>query len=74
MTPNDLSKAPWTQEQVDNLNAFQQMGSFHPFTCGGSNCREVLVATSDGWRCPKCDYTQQWAHKFMTAYTGDPTP
>lgn len=23
-----------------------------------------LVATLDGWICPTCDYTQNWAHAF----------
>ena len=26
---------------------------------------EVLIATPDGWICPSCDYTQDWAHGFM---------
>jgi hypothetical protein len=28
-------KAPFTEEQVNNLNLFQQNTRFHPFTCGG---------------------------------------
>ena len=60
-----MIKAPWTDEQVKNLNDYQGAGVFHPFTCGGTNCREDLVATPTGWVCPKCDYTQNWAHDFM---------
>lgn len=45
----------------------------HPFTCAnrseGHPFRDgdygVLVATVDGWTCPDCDYTQDWAHTFM---------
>jgi hypothetical protein len=25
-----------------------------------------LIATEGGWICPVCDYTQNWAHNFMT--------
>jgi hypothetical protein len=24
-----------------------------------------LVALNDGWHCPSCDYTQDWAHGMM---------
>jgi hypothetical protein len=64
---------PWTQEQADALNHFQQFGRMHPFTCGSGNRidaahldREgVLFATPNGWICPYCDYRQNWAHDFM---------
>lgn len=29
-----MSKAPWNDEQVTALNAWQESGQFHPFTCG----------------------------------------
>jgi hypothetical protein len=55
--------APWTQEQVDKLNKWQNAGLFHPFTCGNGH---TLVATKDGWICPSCpEYHQDWAHDFM---------
>lgn len=62
-----LVRAPWTDQQVDALNAYQRLGRFHPYTCGndhlGSN--RNLVATVGGWICPHCDYRQNWAHPFM---------
>ena len=69
----DTIRAPWTQEQVDRLNEYQRAGAFHPFTCPREHsCSErlygavELVATVDGWVCPKdCDYTQDWAHAMM---------
>jgi hypothetical protein len=61
----DIIKAPFSQVQVFFLNKFQETRRFHPFTCGGDGCRANLVATTDGWRCPNCDYTQDWAHDFM---------
>jgi hypothetical protein len=68
-------KAPWTPQQVEALNHFQQSGMFHPFTCGQRDQWHheerwgrhlgTLVATEDGWTCPDCSYTQDWAHAFM---------
>lgn len=62
-------RPPWTQEQVDALNGYQQAGQFHPFTCGGEHDHGHhvdLLATEDGWVCPEgCGYTQGWAHEFM---------
>lgn len=73
-----MSKAPWTNEQVAALNAYQQAGVMHPFTCPnrsepghvcdpewGRGDKGVLRATNDGWVCTGCDYTQDWAHDFM---------
>ncbi|MER7908263.1 hypothetical protein [Streptomyces sp. NPDC096068] len=66
----DPIHAPWTTEQVQALNEFQQRGGMHPFTCGAehtSGRSPVLDATHSGWICPdpKCAYTQDWAHAFM---------
>ena len=71
MTTN-LIYAPWTDEQVTALNAFQHHGRMHPFTCGAvhsSGRSPILVATPAEWICPdpECDYTQDWAHAFMAA-------
>lgn len=56
--------APWTQEQVAKLNAFQNLGYVHEYTCPvdhpGINV-SVLWATTAGWVCPACSYTQDWA-------------
>jgi len=65
--------APWTVGQVRSLNDYQRSGLMHPFTCpnrGDGQHRTtsdlgVLSATTDGWMCPNCDYTQSWAHDFM---------
>lgn len=62
-------RAPFTDDQVETLNRFQVGGWFHPFTCGRRaehpDNEGVLVASNDGWHCPVCDYTQDWAHWFM---------
>lgn len=62
---SDFAKTPYTAEQIENINAFQACGHYHPFTCGAEGCREVLVATEEGMACPKCDYRQTWVHDFM---------
>jgi hypothetical protein len=61
-------RAPFTPEQVASLNGYQASGAVHPFTCGNDDCpaeQAVLVAREDGWRCPACTYTQDWAHAQM---------
>ena len=58
-------RPPWTDDQVAALNAWQH-GPMHPFTCGGNHAIHVILeATTDGWVCPDCPYTQDWAHDFM---------
>lgn len=74
---NDKIAAPFTQEQADALNRFQKRSDFHPFTCPTAHEeRRDLVATTEGWVCPNCDYKQGWAHQFMLteippAFPGD---
>lgn len=65
--------APFSDAEVASLNDFQESGTFHPFTCGNrddglhrDDGDGTLIARTDGWYCPDCDYTQTWAHKFMT--------
>lgn len=69
----------WTDEQVAALNAYQDRGDVHPFTCSGNRSDDAhkaaqeehggdfgqLVATRQGWVCNACDYRQFWAHDFM---------
>lgn len=60
--------APFTPEQVTNLNEYQSSGLMHPFTCADRddhNGVDILIATESGWHCPFCDYTQSWAHEGM---------
>jgi hypothetical protein len=80
-TVSNVVKAPWTEEQVRQLNAYQYDRRFHPFTCGSGNRRDVfhtakilsngfhdagqLTATVNGWICAACDYTQDWTLAVM---------
>lgn len=102
----DIINSPFTKNQVESLNRFQQMNHFHPFTCLNDGDEKhiayefehkypnlkydldyenyikqekskgipfphmeftetSLVATQFGWKCPVCDYRQNWAHSFM---------
>lgn len=72
---------PWDASQVAALNEWQRSGFVHPFTCpnrdDGHHVEQfgdvgVLVATRDGWCCPSCSYTQQWAHRVMLETPCDP--
>lgn len=62
------ARPPFTPEQVASLNGYQASGAFHPYTCGYDDCPGVngghasLIAREDGWHCPACAYTQDWAH------------
>lgn len=72
---NEIS-APFGEDIALRLNAYQLgvSGIFsHPFTCANSGdgrhpsneITGVLVATPDGWRCPFCEYEQDWAWRIM---------
>lgn len=86
----DVTRAPWTVEQVNALNAFQRDGQVHPFTCANRDRDDVyrgfheaavvvyalndvgqLIATTAGWACYACDYTQDWAYTHMIERNGD---
>jgi hypothetical protein len=61
----DKITAPFTDEQVRALNEYQHSGLFHEYTCGNDSRHRVLVASTEGWSCPDCTYTQNWAHASM---------
>ena len=76
MHRNKTIKAPFNDEQVKNINLFQNAGRFHPFTCDCSEIdgdehkgqRAVLVATKDGLVCPHGNYKQNYVYSFMTEH------
>ncbi len=67
--PDETIRPPWDLATVETLNSYQIDSGFHPFTCPasphGRKAKQFLLATSGGWICPDCDYTQDWAHAFM---------
>ena len=63
-------------DDVVRLNQMQTAGQYHPYTCANRGDGEhrvfngdlgALVATVNGWICPFCDYTQDWAHPLPPA-------
>jgi hypothetical protein len=54
--------APWTNDQVDSLNAYQKSGKSEPFT----GDKRILIATPNGWveentKKVVQTWTYQWA-------------
>ena len=70
----ETTTAPWTDDQVERLNAWQNNVHVHPFTCAyrgvkphpwKGHDRGILIATNKGWICEFCDYTQDWAFSIQ---------
>lgn len=74
------ARAPWTEDEIANLNRWQRCGWVHAFTCGAGDRGDdthwnyaeehggdagQLVAAEDGWKCPACGWRQDWCHDFM---------
>ena len=73
-----VTKAPWTEDQVAALQSHQENPRVHPYTCtqrdlpghkeyaqkNGQYDHGMLVPTPNGWVCPVCSYTQNWAFMF----------
>lgn len=55
--PVGRSFAPWTTEEVTNLNRRQKCDILHEYSC---KCGAPLTATTMGWVCDSCNYTQKW--------------
>jgi len=55
-----MVKTPWSEGDVTKLIARQQNPTMHEHTCG--DCPGVLIPTTNGWKCPDCDYKQDWCH------------
>lgn len=60
-------EAPWTDEQVKNLNVYQKSGKMHPFTGHLDDGSKVdLIATKDGWvKIEGGSVCQTWAYDWM---------
>ena len=61
-------------QSVEARNALQHSGKVHPYTCGNDECRHVtnqypLRATTTGWVCDHCGYTQPLSQPQTTSET-----
>ena len=58
--------APWDDETVARLKAWQEDARWHPYTCPGNrpHCHfdRNLIPTREGWVCACGEYKQDWAH------------
>jgi hypothetical protein len=61
----ELIIAPFSANQVEAINKYQDNDFVHPLTCGNNRTDEnhtdgegILKATKDGLICPFCDYKQ----------------
>lgn len=61
-----IHRAPWDDKIVASLTAYQKANAVHGYTCPIDG--HLLKAKSDGWHCPKCNYTQNWANYMDTVY------
>lgn len=69
MMRKEMSKkieAPWTKQQVEGLQRYQENDFYHEYTCGGEDCGSTLVPTINGWVCQFCNYKQDWAHAWSS--------
>jgi hypothetical protein len=73
-----IVRAPFTDDQIASLNAYQKSPNAHPYTCGndhktlglGDNDSDnILKADRFGWHCQKCSYLQDWARKDETDWS-----
>jgi hypothetical protein len=63
--------APWSNEQVDALNAYQATPGVHAFTAYAPSHPGfvVLIATAAGWvEHEGGPVVQSWAHAWMTTW------
>lgn len=72
-------RAPFTDDQVASLNAYQRSGVVRPYTCGVDSSHGYLVAYAQGWKClhavdpgidptRTCDYVQDFAHTYTATW------
>jgi DNA-directed RNA polymerase subunit RPC12/RpoP len=54
--------APWTEEQILSLNAYQKSEHFIQFVCGQGH---KLIADGNGLRCKTCSsFILRWAYPW----------
>ena len=66
MATMDKVTAPFDDNQVRRINAFQKNNKFHPFTCSTDGCKvRVLHAEKTRMICRGCGYVQYWVYSIM---------
>jgi hypothetical protein len=54
--------SPFSQEQIDSLQAFQECEMMHPYTC--HECEKILIPSELGLSCSEHGLVQTWALEF----------
>lgn len=63
--PRPITRAPWTKEQVDAINRFQERDGVERYVCRLHLARDVvLIAATDHMFCPRmgCGHRQDWVY------------
>lgn len=60
----DISYAPWTEKQIEQLNEYQNDEKVHPYTCEFHSELPLLVS-EEGFYCSRCCYAQNWCFDFF---------
>jgi hypothetical protein len=79
---SQILEAPWNDDQVTSLNAYQACRRHHPFTCvegEPDGTHHILEAAREGWFCPRClpkgkQYVQTWCYDYMADWSWDREP
>lgn len=60
--------APFEENQINSLKAFQERSIFHPYTCHESE-HGTLSVSYKGMYCERCNYIQKWADEWTTDWS-----
>jgi len=65
------------QKKIENINYYQNSGTFHPLTCGNNSNHDLLIPFYDEkdnklkLKCEDCDYIQDYIPSVPTIYEID---
>lgn len=65
--PAGQIRAPFTDDQVASINAYQRSDTPRPYSCRArpGPRHGLLIATADRFGCPDCDYTRQGCYVWL---------
>ncbi len=73
-TPKKIAEAPFTDEQVAQIEAWQASDVMHELTCGTKGCGTKLSVKKDGLHCEKCEYTQAFVPRVIVSEVANVSP
>lgn len=60
---SNLIFPPYTQDEIDSINGYQEQECFHNYRC--FEHQVPLVAQEGGLYCPQCDWVQTYCLRFI---------